>query len=75
VFASADPFAPQGVIYRRGVDERSPLVPVTGGLPVWLDGIVHTGCTAANGTAGAVADELTSRNGPCSSIELLVFRT
>ena len=35
VSASADPFAPQGAIYRRGVDERGPLVPVTGGLPAW----------------------------------------
>jgi hypothetical protein len=43
------------------VDERGPLVPVTGGLPAWLDGIVHTGCIAANGLAVAVADELTSR--------------
>ena len=35
VSAAADQFAPQGAIYRRGVDERGPLVPVTGGLPAW----------------------------------------
>ena len=42
VSAGADPFAPQNAIYRRGVDERGPLVPVPGGLPEWLEGIVHT---------------------------------
>lgn len=58
VSAAADPFAPQGAIYRRGVGERCPLVPVTGsgGMPAWLDGIVDTGCIAANGSAAAVAD-------------------
>ena len=56
VSAGADPFAPQGAIYRRGVDERCPLVPVTGGLPAWLDGIAHTGCSATNGSAVALAD-------------------
>jgi hypothetical protein len=56
VSAAVDPFAPQGAIYRRGVDERGPLVRVTGGLPEWLDGIAHTGCIAANGSAVAVAD-------------------
>jgi hypothetical protein len=34
--------------------------------PPGLDGIVHTGCIAANGLAVAVADELTSRSSPCS---------
>lgn len=56
VAAAADPFAPQGAVYRRGVDERCPLVPVTGGLPAWLDGIADTGCIAANGSVVAVAD-------------------
>lgn len=56
VSAAADPFAPKGAIYRRGVDERGPLVRVSGGLPAWLDGIAHTGCIAANGSAVAVAD-------------------
>ncbi|HKX28426.1 MAG TPA: hypothetical protein VJ302_12065 [Blastocatellia bacterium] len=56
VSAATDPFAPQGAIYRRGVDERGPLVPVTGGLPAWLDGKADTGCLAADGSAVAVAD-------------------
>jgi hypothetical protein len=46
VAAAADPFAAQGSIYRRGVDERCPLVPVTGGLPAWLNGVADTGCLA-----------------------------
>jgi hypothetical protein len=57
VSAAADPFAPQGAIYRRGVDERCPLVRVAGGLPAWLDGIADTGCIAAHGSAVAVADQ------------------
>ena len=75
VSASADPFAPQGA---RSIDGawtnvvrsfRSPAA-----CPPGLDGIVHTGCIAANGLAVAVADELSSRSSPCSSIKLLVFR-
>lgn len=56
VSASVDPFAPQGAIYRRGVDERGPLLRVAGGLPEWLDGKADTRCIAANGSAVAVAD-------------------
>jgi hypothetical protein len=56
VSAAVDPFAPQGAIYRRGVDERGPLVRVSGGLPTWLDGKADTGCIAVNGSAVAVAD-------------------
>ena len=56
VSAADDPFAPQGAIYRRRVDERGPLLRVTGGLPAWLDGIAHTGCIAAHGSAVALAD-------------------
>ena len=56
VSAAADPFAPRGAIYRRGLDERGPLIRITGGLPEWLDGIAHTGCIAANGSAVALAD-------------------
>ena len=75
VSASADPFAPKA----RSIDGawtnvvrsfRSPAA-----CPPGLDGIVHTGCIAANGLAVAVADELSSRSSPCSSIKLLVFRT
>jgi hypothetical protein len=54
--AADSPFAAQGAIYRRGVDERSPLVRVTGGLPAWLDGIAHTGCIAVSASAAALAD-------------------
>jgi hypothetical protein len=57
VSAAEGPFAPQGAIYRRVVDEHSPLVRVTGGLPAWLDGVAHTACLATNGAAAAVADK------------------
>jgi hypothetical protein len=56
VAAAADNFAPQGAIYRRGMDEHGPLVMAAGGLPAWLDGIAHTGCIATHGSAVAVAD-------------------
>ncbi len=56
VSAAADPFAPQGAIYRRRLDEHGPLVKVAGGLPAWLDRIAHSGCMAALGPAVAVAD-------------------
>jgi hypothetical protein len=56
VSAAVDPFAPQGAVYRRSVDEHCPLVPVTGGLPKWLDGKVDTGCIATQGSAVALAD-------------------
>ncbi|HWB82932.1 MAG TPA: hypothetical protein VG675_02245 [Bryobacteraceae bacterium] len=56
VSASEGPFAAQGAIYRRGVDERGPLVPVTGGLPTWLEGKTDTRCIAASGAAVAIAD-------------------
>lgn len=57
VAAATDHFAPQGAIYRRGVDEHCPLVTVAGGLPAWLDGIADTGCIATHGSAVAVADK------------------
>ncbi|HEV2388647.1 MAG TPA: hypothetical protein VGS20_15485 [Candidatus Acidoferrales bacterium] len=56
VAAAVGPFAPEGAIYRRGVDERCPLVKVAGGLPAWLDGKADTGCIAAHGSAVALAD-------------------
>ncbi len=56
VAAAADPFAPKSAIYRRGVNEHGPLVMVAGGLPAWLDKVVHTGCIATQGSAVAVAD-------------------
>jgi hypothetical protein len=57
VAAAADPFAPPGRDLSTGVDERCPVVPVTGGLPAWLDGIADTGCIAASGSAVAVANQ------------------
>jgi hypothetical protein len=56
VSAAADPFAPKGAIYRRGVDENGPLLMVAGGLPAWLDGSADTGCIANHGSEVAVAD-------------------
>jgi hypothetical protein len=56
VSAAADAFAPHGAIYRRAVDERCPLVKITGGLPAWLDRVAHTGCIATHGSAVAVTD-------------------
>jgi hypothetical protein len=56
VSAAEGPFAQQGAIYRRGVDERAALVRLTGGLPAWFAGKVDTGCIATNGSAVAAAD-------------------
>ncbi len=56
VSAAADPFAPQGAIYRRRVDGPGPLALVGNGLPAWLDGITDTGCIAARGGAAAICD-------------------
>ncbi|MGH9759706.1 MAG: WD40/YVTN/BNR-like repeat-containing protein [Blastocatellia bacterium] len=68
VSAATDHFASRGAIYRWSVDERCPLVRVTGGLPDWLEGIADTGCIATHGSAVAVADgkgnlHLSSDNG------------
>jgi len=57
VAASADHFATQGAIYRRPIDGHGRLVPVSGGLPRWIDGIADTGCIAARASAIAVADK------------------
>ena len=56
VSASADHFAAQGRIYRRSITPDGSLVAVEGGMPAWTDGIVDTGCIAANGSFIAVAD-------------------
>jgi hypothetical protein len=55
VAASADHFAPRGRIYRRPLDQSSPVSPV-GGLPEWTDGIVDTHGIAVSGASIAVAD-------------------
>ena len=41
---------------RRRVDGHDALVAVGGGLPVWTDGIVDTGCIATDGSTVALAD-------------------
>jgi hypothetical protein len=56
VSAATDPFAPEGAIYRRRLDEHGPLVMVAGGLPAWLNGKADTGCIAVHGSAVAIAD-------------------
>jgi hypothetical protein len=56
VSAAESPFASQGAIYRRKVEDHCALVKATGGLPAWFEGIVHTGCIAANGSTVAVVD-------------------
>lgn len=56
VSATTDPFAPEGAVYRRGIDEDSPLVLVTGGLPAWLEGKVDTRCIGVNDSVVALAD-------------------
>jgi hypothetical protein len=56
VSASVDPFVPEGAVYRRKMDELSPLVKLGGGLPEWLGGKVDTGCIATNGSTVAMAD-------------------
>jgi hypothetical protein len=54
--AAKDPFAAQGRIYRRPLRPDATLAAEEGGMPTWTDGIVDTGCIAANGSYLAVAD-------------------
>jgi hypothetical protein len=56
VSASINPFIPEGKLYRRGVDERGPLVSVSDGLPEWLGGKIDTRCIGAKGSNVAFAD-------------------
>ncbi len=56
VSASTDHFAAQGRIYRRPIKPDGDIVAVEGGMPAWTEGIVDTGCIAANGSSIAVAD-------------------
>jgi hypothetical protein len=56
VAASEDHFAARGGVYRRPLDEPGPLLPVGGGLPQWLDGIVDTACMATHASTLALAD-------------------
>ena len=56
VSASTDHFAAQGRIYRRPILPNGNIVAVEGGMTTWTEGIVDTGCIAANGSSIAVAD-------------------
>jgi hypothetical protein len=56
VAASEDHFAARGGVYRRPLDEPGPLLPVGGGLPQWLDGIVDTASIATHASTLALAD-------------------
>jgi hypothetical protein len=56
VSASTDHFAAKGRIYRRSIKPDRSLVAIEGGMPAWTEGIVDTGCIAANGSSIAVAD-------------------
>ena len=56
VAASEGHFAAQGGIYRRPLEGSGPLLPVGGGLPKWLAGIVDTGCIATHASTLALAD-------------------
>jgi hypothetical protein len=63
VSASTDPFAAQGRIYRRPIMPDGDLEVVEGGMPTWTEGIVDTGCIAANGSYIAVVDRAGSLYG------------
>jgi hypothetical protein len=55
--AAKDPFAAEGRIYRRSLKPDGSLVAVEGGMRMWTEGIVDTGCIAANGSSVVVADK------------------
>ena len=63
VSASTDHFAAQGRIYRRPIMPDGDIGAVEGGMPTWTEGIVDTGCIAANGSSIAVADRAGSLYG------------
>ena len=56
VSAGVDPFSAEGRIYRRPLRAASVLTAVEGGMPEWTEGIVHSGCLAANGHFVGAAD-------------------
>ncbi len=56
VSASTDPFAMQGAVYRRPIDESGPLQPLGGGMPKWVDGKADTNCIATRDSMVAVID-------------------
>ncbi|MGB0087270.1 MAG: hypothetical protein WBP94_18090 [Rhodomicrobiaceae bacterium] len=56
VSAATDPFAAQGAVYRRPIDESGPLQPLGGGMPKWTDGKADTDCIATRDSIVAVID-------------------
>jgi hypothetical protein len=56
VSASTGFFAAQGRIYRRPIRPDGHIVAIEDGLPEWTNGIVDTGCIAANGSTVVVVD-------------------
>jgi len=56
VSSATDQFAAQGRIYRRPVGPGGNISAAQDGLPEWTNGIVDTGCIAANGSNIAIAD-------------------
>lgn len=56
VSAAIDPFVAEGRIYRRPLKPDGSLVAVEGGMPVWTEGKVDTGCIATDGPFIAAAD-------------------
>jgi hypothetical protein len=57
VSASTDPFAKQGAVYRRPIDDDGPLQPLGGGMPQWLDGKADTDCIATKDGIVALIDQ------------------
>ena len=56
VAASTDPFAAQGAVYRRPIDDNGPLQPLGGGMPKWINGKADTNCIATRDSMTAVID-------------------
>jgi hypothetical protein len=55
--ASQDPFTAPGRMYRRPLKPNGSLEAVEGGMPVWTEGMVDTGCIATNSSSVALADK------------------
>jgi len=56
VSASTDPFAAQGAVYRRPIDDNGPLQLLGGGMPQWIEGKADTDCIATRDSMAAVID-------------------
>lgn len=56
VSASTDPFAKQGVVYRRPIDSDDPLQALRIADSIWLDGNVDTDCIATRDAMIALID-------------------